>query len=354
MIIISCTRCVSTFGAGFLLIITIWALIITFKNHGARELYIIESMIIAVSRGNRCSDEVMLCMELKVENVTKKYADKLAVDSVSLNIGNGITGLLGANGAGKTTLMRMVADIIKPDNGNISYNGTPISVLDSEYRNVFGYLPQEFGFYPEFTVIDYLEYMATLKGLTKSDTKGKIDSLLEQMTLTKVRNKKIRMLSGGMKRRVGIAQALLNDPEILVLDEPTAGLDPGERIKLRQLLSEFSQERIVLISTHIVSDVEYTASRQAIMKDGKIIREGSTDDLVSEMEGKVWNAIIDNAKYKEIENVIQIVNLRNVSSSQTEIRFISDGQQVLGNAEVVTPRLEDLYMWLCGTRENDE
>lgn len=289
-----------------------------------------------------------------MENVTKKYADKLAVEDVSLNIGNGITGLLGANGAGKTTLMRMVANIINPDRGNISYNGTPISVLDSEYRNVFGYLPQEFGFYPEFTVIDYLEYMAALKGLTKADTKSKIESLLERMTLTKVCNKKIRMLSGGMKRRVGIAQALLNDPEILVLDEPTAGLDPGERIKLRQLLSEFSQERIVLISTHIVSDVEYTASRQAIMKDGKIIREGSTDDLVSEMEGKVWNAIIDNAKYKEIENVIQIVNLRNVSSSQTEIRFISDGQQVLGNAEVVTPRLEDLYMWLCGTRENDE
>ena len=155
-------------------------------------------------------------MELLVENVTKKYADKIAVDNVSLTIGNGITGLLGANGAGKTTLMRMVADIIKPNNGSITYDGIPISVLGAEYRNIFGYLPQEFGFYPEFTVIDYLDYMAALKGITKADTKRKIDSLLEQMTLTDARNKKIRKLSGGMRRRVGIAQALLNDPEILI------------------------------------------------------------------------------------------------------------------------------------------
>lgn len=214
-------------------------------------------------------------MELSLQNITKKYSDKVAVNDVSLSIEKGITGLLGANGAGKTTLMRMIADIIKPDAGSITYDGVPITVLDSEYRNIFGYLPQEFGFYPEFTVIDYLDYMAALKGLAKTDGKRKIDSLLEQMTLTDVRRKKIRKLSGGMRRRVGIAQALLNDPEILILDEPTAGLDPGERIKFRQLLSEFSQDRIVLISTHIVSDVEYIATRQAIMKEGKIIRDGS-------------------------------------------------------------------------------
>ena len=289
-------------------------------------------------------------MELRVENVTKKYADKIAVDNVSLKIGNGITGLLGANGAGKTTLMRMVADIIKPNNGSITYDGIPISVLGAEYRNIFGYLPQEFGFYPEFTVIDYLDYMAALKGITKSDTKRKIDSLLEQMTLTDVRNKKIRKLSGGMRRRVGIAQALLNDPEILILDEPTAGLDPGERIKFRQLLSEFSQDRIVLISTHIVSDVEYIASRQAIMKDGRIIREGGTDDLVEEMAGKVWEAIVDNSKLKEFENTVQIVNLRNVSNNQTEIRYISDSKQNISNATEASPRMEDLYMWLFGSK----
>ena len=289
-------------------------------------------------------------MELSLQNITKKYSDKVAVNDVSLSIEKGITGLLGANGAGKTTLMRMVADIIKPDAGSITYDGVPISVLDSEYRNIFGYLPQEFGFYPEFTVIDYLDYMAALKGLAKTDSKRKIDSLLEQMTLTDVRRKKIRKLSGGMRRRVGIAQALLNDPEILILDEPTAGLDPGERIKFRQLLSEFSQDRIVLISTHIVSDVEYIATRQAIMKEGKIIRDGSTDTLVKEMDGKVWECTVDNKDIKELEKALQIVNLKNVSSDRTEIRFISD-TQTINNASNVSPRLEDLYMWLFGNKE---
>ena len=289
-------------------------------------------------------------MELSVQDITKKYSDKVAVNDVSLNIEKGITGLLGANGAGKTTLMRMIADIIKPDAGSITYDGVPITVLDSEYRNIFGYLPQEFGFYPEFTVIDYLDYMAALKGLTKADSKRKIDSLLEQMTLTDVRRKKIRKLSGGMRRRVGIAQALLNDPEILILDEPTAGLDPGERIKFRQLLSEFSQDRIVLISTHIVSDVEYIATRQAIMKDGKIIRDGSTDTLIKEMDGKVWECTVDNRDIKELEKALQIVNLKNVSSDCTEIRFISD-TQTINNASNVSPRLEDLYMWLFGNKE---
>ena len=289
-------------------------------------------------------------MELSVQDITKKYSDKVAVNDVSLNIEKGITGLLGANGAGKTTLMRMIADIIQPDAGSITYDGVPITVLDSEYRNIFGYLPQEFGFYPEFTVIDYLDYMAALKGLTKADSKRKIDSLLEQMTLTDVRRKKIRKLSGGMRRRVGIAQALLNDPEILILDEPTAGLDPGERIKFRQLLSEFSQDRIVLISTHIVSDVEYIATRQAIMKDGKIIRDGSTDTLVKEMDGKVWECTVDNRDIKELEKALQIVNLKNVSSDRTEIRFISD-TQTINNASNVSPRLEDLYMWLFGNKE---
>lgn len=289
-------------------------------------------------------------MELSVRDITKKYSDKVAVNDVSLNIEKGITGLLGANGAGKTTLMRMIADIIKPDTGNITYDGVPITVLDSEYRNIFGYLPQEFGFYPEFTVIDYLDYMAALKGLTKADSKRKIASLLEQMALTDVRRKKIRKLSGGMRRRVGIAQALLNNPEILILDEPTAGLDPGERNKFRQLLSEFSQDRIVLISTHIVSDVEYIATRQVIMKDSKIIRDGSTDTLVKEMDGKVWECTVDNRDIKELEKTLQIINLKNVSSDRTEIRFISD-TQTINNASNVSPRLEDLYMWLFGNKE---
>ena len=199
-------------------------------------------------------------MELKIQNITKRYRDKTAVDDVSITLTPGVWGLLGANGAGKTTLMRMLAGILQPSSGRILCDGVEIGTLGAAYREKLGYLPQEFGFYPEFTVQDYLEYMAALKGLPRTEAARQIDALLERVSLTEVRRKKIIKLSGGMKRRVGIAQALLNDPEILILDEPTAGLDPGERVRFRNLLSEFAQERIVLISTHIVSDVEYIAA----------------------------------------------------------------------------------------------
>ena len=197
-------------------------------------------------------------MELEIREISKHYKDKKAVDNVSLTLTPGVWGLLGANGAGKTSLMRMIAGIVKPTSGEILYDGLPIWTLKEKYREIFGYLPQEFGFYPEFTVKSYLEYVASLKGLSRTTTRKKIGELLERLTLSDVKNKKISKLSGGMKRRVGIAQALLNDPKVLILDEPTSGLDPGERIRFRNLLSEFAHNRIVLISTHIVSDVEYT------------------------------------------------------------------------------------------------
>ena len=203
-------------------------------------------------------------MELKIQNITKRYRDKTAVDDVSITLTPGVWGLLGANGAGKTTLMRMLAGILRPSSGRILCDGVEVGTLGAAYREKLGYLPQEFGFYPEFTVQDYLEYMAALKGLPRTEAARQIDALLERVSLTEVRRKKIIKLSGGMKRRVGIAQALLNDPEILILDEPTAGLDPGERVRFRNLLSEFAQERIVLISTHIVSDVEYIAAENAV------------------------------------------------------------------------------------------
>ena len=206
-------------------------------------------------------------MELCLEQVSKSFQDNRAVDDVSLRITPGVWGLLGANGAGKTTLMRMIAGILKPDKGRITYDGIRIDSLGEAYRDIFGYLPQEFGFYPEFTVRDYLEYMAALKGLKPGWSRRKIGELLETLTLEEVKNKKIVRLSGGMKRRVGIAQALLNEPEILILDEPTSGLDPGERVRFRNLLSEFAHDRIVLISTHIVPDVEYIAMKNAVMKD---------------------------------------------------------------------------------------
>ena len=284
-------------------------------------------------------------MELQIEHISKSYKDKKAVEDVSLCITPGVWGLLGANGAGKTTLMRIVAGIMKPDSGQILYNGLPITVLKEAYRDIFGYLPQEFGFYPEFTVADYLEYIAALKGLTKKDTNNKVEELLERMTLYEVRNKKIAKLSGGMKRRVGIAQALLNDPEVLILDEPTSGLDPGERVRFRNLLSEFAHDRIVLISTHIVSDIEYIARRNAVMKDGQLIAEGTTEELVRLVEGKVWSGVVPMEKLAEYERKCRIVNLKNEDTGNVSIRYLADEALIPGSVNEAA-RLEDLYLWL--------
>lgn len=285
-------------------------------------------------------------MELTIDQISKKYKDKTAVSQVSLKLTPGVWGLLGANGAGKTTLMRMVAGILKPTEGKVLYDGISIQVLGEKYRDIFGYLPQEFGFYPEFTVQDYLEYMAVLKGLTKKEGKRRIEELLEKMTLLDVRKKKIVKLSGGMKRRVGIAQALLNEPEMLVLDEPTSGLDPGERVRFRNLLSEFaSHDRIVLISTHIVSDVEYIATCNAVMKDGKILATGTTKELVTMVEDKVWTGLVPLGQLAEYERKLQIVNLKNEADGQVSIRYLSEKPQVADSVKEV-PRLEDLYLWL--------
>lgn len=285
-------------------------------------------------------------MELTIDQISKKYKDKTAVSQASLKLTPGVWGLLGANGAGKTTLMRMVAGILKPTEGKVLYDGISIQVLGEKYRDIFGYLPQEFGFYPEFTVQDYLEYMAVLKGLTKKEGKRRIEELLEKMTLLDVRKKKIVKLSGGMKRRVGIAQALLNEPEVLVLDEPTSGLDPGERVRFRNLLSEFaSHDRIVLISTHIVSDVEYIATCNAVMKDGKILATGTTEELVTMVEDKVWTGMVPLGQLAEYERKLQIVNLKNEADGQVSIRYLSEKPQVADSVKEV-PRLEDLYLWL--------
>lgn len=284
-------------------------------------------------------------MELTIQGLTKRYKDKTAVNNVSLTLTPGIWGLLGANGAGKTTLMRMIAGILTPTSGQVQYDGIEIKTLGEAYRDVFGYLPQNFGFYPEFTVTDYLQYMASLKGLPKKDTNLKIDELLHQLTLADVRNKHIRKLSGGMQRRVGIAQALLNDPDILILDEPTSGLDPGERIRFRNILSEFAQQRIVLISTHIVSDVEYIANRNAIMKDGQIIAVDTTDELVKMMDGKVWQGTIPAEQLHHYERTVRVVTVRNEDGGRVLVRYVSENPS-LPDSQTAAPRLEDLYLWL--------
>ncbi len=284
-------------------------------------------------------------MALSIQNVSKQFKDKTAVNDVSLELTPGIWGLLGANGAGKTTLMRIVAGIMKPTSGQVLYDGIPIDLLGEGYRDIFGYLPQEFGFYPEFTVSDYLNYMSALKGLTRENSRRKIGELLEQLTLTDVADKKIIRLSGGMKRRVGIAQALLNDPDVLILDEPTSGLDPGERVRFRNLLSEFAHDRIVLISTHIVSDVEYIATRNAVMKDGKLLATGTTAELIHLVEGKVYTGTVPMRDLLRYEKELTIINLRNEDASNVSIRYLSE-EPCTPDSRQVSPRLEDLYLYL--------
>lgn len=221
-------------------------------------------------------------MELVIDRVTKQYKNKIAVDRLTFALQPGVTGLLGANGAGKTTLMRMICGILTPTGGTIALDGTPVT--EERYRAVLGYLPQDFGYYPEFSGWDFLLYFGALKGLDKTQAKRRTEELLELVGLADVAKKKIKTYSGGMKQRLGIAQALLNDPQVLILDEPTAGLDPKERVRFRELIAEIGKESIVLLSTHIVSDVEHIADRILMMKDGQIIWQGSWNEQDGSLE----------------------------------------------------------------------
>ncbi len=221
-------------------------------------------------------------MELKVDRLTKQYKNKIAVDRVSFTLKPGIYGLLGENGAGKTTLMRMICGVLGPSGGTITLDGMDVST--EEYRAMLGYLPQEFGYYPGFSGWDFLMYLAALKGLQKDEAKERCRQLIEQVSLQEVAKKKIKTYSGGMKQRLGIAQALLNQPKLLVLDEPTAGLDPRERIRFRKLIEQTAQSCIVLLSTHIVSDVEQTADTILIMKGGQLIFEKPQTEISEALE----------------------------------------------------------------------
>ena len=221
-------------------------------------------------------------MELSIDRLTKQYQNKIAVDRISLRLNTGIYGLLGANGAGKTTLMRMVCGILKPTSGTITFDG--IDVSEERYRSMLGYLPQDFGYYPEFTGEDFLLYMAALKGMRKPQARRKTVELLKLVSLHDVAKKKIKTYSGGMKQRLGIAQTLLNQPKILVLDEPTAGLDPKERVRFRDLIKDLGKDSIVLLSTHIVSDIEHIADDILMMKSGQLIYQGKWTDKSGNLE----------------------------------------------------------------------
>ena len=221
-------------------------------------------------------------MELVIDRLTKQFQNKIAVDRVSLRLNNGVYGLLGTNGAGKTTLMRMLCGIQQPTSGTIAFDG--MDVREEGYRAILGYLPQDFGYYPEFTAMGFLLYMAALKGLPKHSAKRRANELLELVGLQEMGRKKIKTFSGGMKQRLGIAQALLNNPKMLILDEPTAGLDPKERVRFRNLIGQLGKDSIVLLSTHIVSDIEHIADEVLMMKDGNLIYHGAWDEQMGDLE----------------------------------------------------------------------
>lgn len=283
-------------------------------------------------------------MELKVTQLTKKYGPKTAVDHLDITLSNGVYGLLGANGAGKTTLMRLLCNIQTPTFGKITLDGKDISVLGERYRNLLGYLPQHFRYYPEFTAWDFLMYVATLKGLSEKQAKNKTSELLEAVDLSKEGHRKIKTFSGGMKQRLGIAQAMLNNPRILILDEPTAGLDPKERVRFRNLISAFSKDRIVILSTHIVSDVEFIAEEIIMMKAGRVLHFGRPQEITEEIEGYVWECMVPTRYAEQYSGTLNVSNLRNIENECTVLRVISESKP-MENAVQVKPTLEDLYLF---------
>ncbi|MBM6750010.1 ABC transporter ATP-binding protein [Mediterraneibacter glycyrrhizinilyticus] len=283
-------------------------------------------------------------MKLELDNITKNYKDKRALYNVNYIFHEGVYGLLGANGAGKSTLMRIICGIMKSTIGEVKVNGTNIMKLDEKYRDLLGYLPQDFGYYPSFTANEFMMYMASLKGLNNNYSKKKISELLHIVGLDEVKNKKIKTFSGGMKQRLGIAQAVLNDPQILILDEPTSGLDPKERIHFRNLISGFAKDKIVLLSTHIVSDIESIADQIIVLKKGEIVVNGTPNVLIQQMLGKVWECLIPESELEYASQKYCIVN-QHLQSQQVLLRIISEEKPDLEMSKAISPTLEDLYMF---------
>lgn len=291
-------------------------------------------------------------MELELKNLTKRFRDMTAVDHVTYTMTNGVYGLLGVNGAGKTTLMRMLCTLLSPTEGEVCWNGRDIFAMGGDYRRLLGYLPQDFGYYPDFTVHDYLMYIASIKGLRPAAARKRARQLLGQVGLSKAENKKMKKLSGGMKRRAGIAQAMLNDPRILILDEPTAGLDPNERIRFRNLLSELAEERLVLLSTHIVSDVEYIAGKILLMEEGKICACGTAQELISGMAERVWCVTVPRGETNVYTKKYKVSNIKRTPDG-VELRILS-GQCPAKEARQEEASLEDLFLHYFGERSGEQ
>ncbi len=282
-------------------------------------------------------------MEIEIKNVSKAYGKKLAVDGVSFKIREGVVALLGANGSGKTTRMRVIADVLTPTDGEILLDGKNVKLLGAAYRNLIGYLPQNFGYYRDFTAEYFLLYMCALKGINGHAAKERSGKLIEYVGLEKERKSKLKTFSGGMLQRIGIAQALLNDPAILILDEPTAGLDPKERIRFRNMMNEISQSRIIIYATHIVSDIAFISGRILIMKNGKIAADGSPASLLSDMNGKVWFVDAEKQELESLQSHFTVGNIIGLESGKFRARIISDVLPAEGAVQA-EPELDDVYL----------
>ena len=288
-------------------------------------------------------------MELSLDRLTKHYGNKIAVDCVSATLKPGVYGLLGANGAGKTTLMRMLCAILESTSGEVLLNGKEVTAMGADYRNVLGYLPQDFGYYPNYTAMEFLMYISALKGIPKKIALKRSKELLEEVGLSHVANKKVKTFSGGMKQRVGIAQALLNNPDILIFDEPTAGLDPKERVRFRNLLSEYAGDKIVILSTHIVSDIEAIADEVLLMKKGKFVLQGTVQELTKKANGKVWELTVPAKEARKWQAKTTVANLRH-EGKEVVLRIISD-KKPSEEAVSCEATLEDLYLYYFPTEE---
>lgn len=291
-------------------------------------------------------------MELQLQHLSKRYGTKCAVDNVSIHLEPGVYGLLGANGAGKTTLMRMICGVLNPTSGSIRLDGKTMQELGERYYTHLGYMPQDFGFYPDFTAREFMLYMAAVKGMDKKQAKARTEELLELVNLRNVADKKIKSYSGGMKQRLGIAQAELNDPDILILDEPTAGLDPKERVRFRNIISDFAKDKIVILSTHIVSDVSYIADIILMMKQGKILLQGPMETVTDSMQGKVWEVMVDADKADQYSQSLRVVNLHH-EGKFVRLRIVDDTEPA-PNASIVEPSLEDLFLYHFSEDARDE
>ncbi len=290
-------------------------------------------------------------MELKVSNLQKSYRRFTAIHNLSFSLLTGIYGLLGENGAGKSTLMRILTTVDRPTFGWITCDGVDIYEMDEDYRGLIGYMPQDYSVYPGFTAREFLAYMGTLKGINPDKLQAKIDEVLEFVNLADVAGKKVKTFSGGMKRRIGIAQAIINDPKILILDEPTAGLDPTERNRFSNILSAMSKDKIILLSTHIVSDIETTADRLIVLKKGSLVESGTVDQLIQGMFGQVFEATMNHKVFEYLRNERIIIQSK---PAGTGIHVRYTGAPFLNvDNKLVEPTLEDYYI-ACGGKSMKE